>query len=115
MASSRSAQLPEMLGQERCLASLEGTSLLRKWKKSDATHGNIVRGITRSINSLAHNSPLGWRLEIGSAGRDLNPRLYGFAGRSLGPLGHRRRDSQRTGGRLTGGLSGAWCGLRLPQ
>ena len=25
-----------------------------------------------------------------SAGRDLNPRLYGFAGRSLGPLGHRR-------------------------
>ena len=25
-----------------------------------------------------------------SVGRDLNPRLYGFAGRSLGPLGHRR-------------------------
>ena len=25
-----------------------------------------------------------------SARRDLNPRLYGFAGRSLGPLGHRR-------------------------
>ena len=24
-----------------------------------------------------------------STGRDLNPRLYGFAGRSLGPLGHR--------------------------
>ena len=29
--------------------------------------------------------------ELTSAGRDLNPRLYGFAGRSLGPLGHRRQ------------------------
>ena len=28
-----------------------------------------------------------------SAGRDLNPRLYGFAGRSLGPLGHRRMNN----------------------
>ena len=45
-----------------------------------------------------------------SAGRDLNPRLYGFAGRSLGPLGHRRRDSQRTRGWLTGGLSEVSCG-----
>ena len=38
-----------------------------------------------------------------SAGRDLNPRLYGFAGRSLGPLGHRRREPQRTGAKLRGG------------
>ena len=29
-----------------------------------------------------------------SAGRDLNPRLYGFAGRSLGPLGHRRQQRE---------------------
>ncbi len=42
--------------------------------------------------------PLDW-----SAGRDLNPRLYGFAGRSLGPLGHRRRDSQRTASSHGGG------------
>ena len=42
------------------------------------------------------NTELG-RRGLWSAGRDLNPRLYGFAGRSLGPLGHRRRDSQRTG------------------
>ena len=43
------------------------------------------------------------RKRIWSAGRDLNPRLYGFAGRSLGPLGHRRREPQRTGGKLRGG------------
>ena len=42
-------------------------------------------------------------MSIWSAGRDLNPRLYGFAGRSLGPLGHRRREPQRTGGKLRGG------------
>ena len=35
--------------------------------------------------------------ELTSAGRDLNPRLYGFAGRSLGPLGHRRQRGNRIG------------------
>lgn len=33
----------------------------------------------------------------GSAGRDLNPRLYGFAGHSLGPLGHRRQTADANG------------------
>ncbi len=35
-------------------------------------------------------------MSIWSAGRDLNPRLYGFAGRSLGPLGHRRMAAYRS-------------------
>ena len=46
------------------------------------------------VDSVAEPTP--WS-EIWSAGRDLNPRLYGFAGRSLGPLGHRRMADYVTG------------------
>ena len=49
-------------------------------------------GLKLDLAAVRDLLPLDW-----SAGRDLNPRLYGFAGRSLGPLGHRRREPQRTG------------------
>ena len=54
-----------------------------------------LEGLKLDLAAVRDLLPLDW-----SAGRDLNPRLYGFAGRSLGPLGHRRRDSQRTASSL---------------
>ena len=61
----------------------------------------------RSCQKTEHGTPKK-RKRIWSAGRDLNPRLYGFAGRSLGPLGHRRGEPQRTGDKPRGrpGASG---------